>query len=107
MREHAALGAEIVSDVLSAEQARWVRHHHERCDGRGYPDGLAGEDIPEGARILALADAWDAMTSDRPYRRALGTDEALAPKVERLGGRQFIPDAAALLRDALQWWEAA
>jgi diguanylate cyclase (GGDEF)-like protein len=106
VRQHAALGAALGADVLEPEQARWVRHHHERWDGAGYPDGPGGVDIPDGARILALADAWDAMTTDRPYRRALGTDEALA-EVERLGGRQFMPDAAALLRDALQWWEAA
>jgi HD-GYP domain-containing protein (c-di-GMP phosphodiesterase class II) len=106
VRQHAALGAALGADVLDHEQARWVRHHHERWDGAGYTDGPGGHDIPDGARILALADAWDAMTTDRPYRRALGTDEALA-EVERLGGRQFMPDAAALLRDALQWWEAA
>ena len=63
---HAALGAAIVAEVLSPEQVRWIRGHHERFDGAGYPDGLAGDDIPDGARLLALADAWDAMTSDRP-----------------------------------------
>mgnify|MGYP001455866450 CR=1 FL=1 len=56
---HAALGAEIVADVLSPAQVSWVRGHHERWDGRGYPDGLTGEDVPEGARILTLADAWE------------------------------------------------
>ena len=106
VRQHAALGAALGTGALDTEQVRWVRHHHERWDGAGYPDGPAGLDIPDGARILALADAWDAMTTDRPYRRALGTDEALA-EVDRLGGRQFMPDAATLLRDALQWWEAA
>ncbi len=75
---HAELGATIVADVLTPEQTGWVRHHHERTDGRGYPDGLAGDDIPEGARIMAIADAWDAMTADRPYRRALTIDAAIA-----------------------------
>jgi putative two-component system response regulator len=57
-----------------------VRHHHERWDGRGYPDGLSGDNIPLGARIVAVADAFDAMTTQRPYNRTLGFDEA----VERL-----------------------
>ena len=76
VRQHAALGAALGAGVLDPEQARWVRHHHERWDGAGYPDGPAGLDIPDGARILALADAWDAMTTDRPYRAALSADEA-------------------------------
>ena len=106
VRQHAALGAALGEGVLDREQARWVRHHHERWDGAGYPDGPAGLDIPDGARILALADAWDAMTTDRPYRPALGGEEALA-EVERLSARQFMPGAGGLLRDALQWWDAA
>ena len=106
VRQHAALGAALGAAVLDPEQARWVRHHHERWDGAGYPDGPAGLDIPDGARILALADAWDAMTTDRPYRAALSADEALA-EVDRLSTRQFMPGAGPLLRDALRWWEAA
>jgi diguanylate cyclase (GGDEF)-like protein len=106
VRQHAALGAALAETALDAEQVRWVRHHHERWDGAGYPDGPAGEAIPDGARILALADAWDAMTTDRPYRPALGTDAALA-EVERLSAAQFVPDAAPLLQDALRWWSAA
>jgi HD-GYP domain-containing protein (c-di-GMP phosphodiesterase class II) len=102
VRQHAALG----TGTLDAEQVRWVRHHHERWDGAGYPDGPAGDAIPDGARILALADAWDAMTTDRPYRRALAPDAALA-EVGRLSGAQFMPDAAPLLGDALSWWAAA
>jgi HD-GYP domain-containing protein (c-di-GMP phosphodiesterase class II) len=85
---------------------RWVRHHHERRDGAGYPDGPAGDAIPDGARIVALADARDAMTTDRPYRRALDMRTALA-EVERLSAAQFMPDAAPLLRDALEWWSDA
>ena len=62
-----------------------VRHHHENWDGSGYPDGLSGTDIPIGARILAVIDCFDALTSDRPYRAQLGVDEALAILGERRG----------------------
>jgi HD-GYP domain-containing protein (c-di-GMP phosphodiesterase class II) len=67
-----------------------VRHHHERWDGLGYPDGLAAGRIPLAARIFAVADALDAMTSDRPYRRAGSWDAALA-EIEVCGGAQFDP----------------
>jgi len=92
MQTHPTIGAEILSDVtlLEGQGIDVVRSHHERWDGGGYPDGVAGADIPVGARIFALADALDAMTSDRPYRRALGwqhtTEEILAGN-----GRQFDP----------------
>jgi HD-GYP domain-containing protein (c-di-GMP phosphodiesterase class II) len=93
---HAAAGAEIVADVLHKEQVAWVRGHHERWDGTGYPDGLAGEEIPEGARILALADSWDVMTSERPYKEPLALDAAVA-ECRRCAGTQFWPDAVAAL----------
>ncbi|MBI2914078.1 MAG: hypothetical protein HYY03_09170, partial [Chloroflexi bacterium] len=64
--------------------------HHERYDGTGYPRGLAGDQIPLGARIFAVADAFDAMTSDRPYRRAVPPEEALA-EILRFNGSQFDP----------------
>jgi putative nucleotidyltransferase with HDIG domain len=67
-----------------------IRHHHERWDGRGYPNGLAGEDIPLAAAIAGLADAWDAMTIERPYQRALSADEALE-EVRACRGSQFVP----------------
>ena len=67
VKEHAELGARIVAEALTPEQVSWVKSHHERWDGGGYPEGLMAEDIPEGARIMALADAWDVMTSERPY----------------------------------------
>lgn len=78
MEEHAPEGARICGSLRSiAGMLPIIRHHHERVDGAGYPDHLAGEDIPLAARIAAVADAWDAMTSDRPYRLALERDEAL------------------------------
>jgi diguanylate cyclase (GGDEF)-like protein len=101
VQAHAALGAQIVSEALSEEQVAWVRHHHERQDGRGYPDGLAGEDIPDGARILALADAWDAMIAPRLYRRARSRADALT-ECRRGAGRQWSTEAVAALLDLWQ-----
>jgi len=98
MEGHAALGARIVQDVLSAEQALWVLHHHERWDGHGYPHRIAGDAIPEGAQILAVADAWDAMTADRHYRRALPPG-AVILELRDGSGRQWSPRVVdALLR---------
>ncbi len=78
MQRHAALGEEIIAPLRStAALLPIVRSHHERVDGRGYPDGLRGDEIPLGARIVAIADAYDAMLSPRPYRPALGTAKAL------------------------------
>jgi len=72
MEEHAAIGEKILSKVDDYTQIAWiVRHHHERVDGLGYPDGLSGDEIPLAARIIAVADAYNAMTSDRPYRDAM------------------------------------
>jgi diguanylate cyclase (GGDEF)-like protein len=81
-RQHVALGDAIVRDVPDLDRVRaGIRHHHERWDGRGYLDGLAGEEIPLIGRIMAVADAFSAMTTTRPYRKALGIEEAL----KRLG----------------------
>ena len=96
MRNHPVVGDDMLEDVLSDVQRAWVRGHHERWDGDGYPDGLAGTAIPEGARILAAADSWDVMTSDRVYSDALTCDEAIA-EVRGSAGRQFDPGAAAAL----------
>jgi diguanylate cyclase (GGDEF)-like protein/putative nucleotidyltransferase with HDIG domain len=90
VRGHAALGAEIVGELLPPEQVAWVRHHHERWDGCGYPNGIAGTDIPEGARVIAVADAWDVMRSDRPYRAALDAEAAME-QMRTLAGVQFCP----------------
>jgi diguanylate cyclase (GGDEF)-like protein/PAS domain S-box-containing protein len=96
MCRHAEVGAAIVADVLSQEQAAWVRSHHERWDGGGYPDGLVGEDIPEEARLLALADSWDVIVSARSYKPARDLPEALA-EVRRCSGTQFWPPAVEAL----------
>ena len=98
VRQHPVRGAEIVAETLTAEQVAWVRGHHERFDGQGYPDGLVGESIPDGARLLALADAWDAMTSDRPYRPGIAPPRALEICREEYRA-QFSPECVdALLR---------
>jgi diguanylate cyclase (GGDEF)-like protein len=102
VRQHAAIGAAMAEPVLKPDQVAWIRHHHERWDGRGYPDGLAGEDIPAGAQLLGLADAFDAMTGDRPYSPALSVTDALA-EVDRCAGTAFRPDGGALLRTAVGW----
>ncbi len=86
VRMHPDTGSRILAAVEElSEVAAIVRHHHERVDGTGYPDGLAGQDIPILSRILAVADAFDAMTSDRPYRRSLSTAEAVARLREGAG----------------------
>jgi putative nucleotidyltransferase with HDIG domain len=86
MKTHAEIGAEILSGIeFPFPVVPIVRHHHENWDGSGYPAGLAGEEIPLGARILAVADCFDALTSDRPYRRAMRRLEALDILVERRG----------------------
>ena len=77
-----------------------VRASHERFDGTGYPDGLAGEEIPLVARIVAVCDTWHVMTSDRPYRDSLTTDEALM-RLRFAAGTQLDPDVVAALRDVL------
>jgi putative nucleotidyltransferase with HDIG domain len=91
VQRHPADGAEIVSHFSRLHEAvPLIRHHHERWDGTGYPDRLAGEQIPLEACVVGLADAWDAMTTDRPYRASMPVDEAVA-EVHRCRGTQFAP----------------
>src|SRR5215510_1595840 len=79
VKRHAIIGSNILAGIPSAGAlAQIVRHHHESWDGTGYPDGLRGESIPIGARVLAIVDCYDALTSDRPYRRALAHNSAVA-----------------------------
>jgi HD-GYP domain-containing protein (c-di-GMP phosphodiesterase class II) len=91
IKQHAQIGARIVQSVGALQGVvPIVRHHQERFDGRGYPDGLAGEDVPIGARIIAVVDAYGAMTEDRVYRKALGHEKALN-ELRRNAGTQFDP----------------
>ena len=92
MQKHPNMGAEIAGKLKFLKKAEgYVSHHHERFDGRGYPDGIGGEEIPIGARILGVVDAFDAMTSDRPYRPALSVEIAVQ-ELEKGSGKQFDPD---------------
>ena len=92
IRAHPAAGAKMVGDVRALRSAvPCVLHHHERWDGAGYPNHLSGSAIPLEARILALADAYDAITMNRPYRAALTHDDAVR-EVERCSGSQFDPE---------------
>jgi diguanylate cyclase (GGDEF)-like protein len=88
--EHPALGERILASTSQRQVLPWVRHHHERWDGTGYPDGLRAIEIPLEARILSVCDSFDAMVSDRPYRPALSIDEAVA-EIEAGMGTQFDP----------------
>ena len=101
MKRHSLLGFEIVQAADMALEAAWVRHHHERFDGGGYPDGLAGEEIPLESRIILVADAFEAMTSDRPYRQAPGLEFALA-ELRRHAGSQFDPRVVEALLEVTE-----
>ena len=91
LERHPQIGHRMLESLGVEPIAEWVLHHHERWDGAGYPDGLGGEEIPIGARVIFVADAFDAMTSNRLYRPALSHVEALA-EVERCSGTQFDPE---------------
>jgi putative nucleotidyltransferase with HDIG domain len=102
VQEHPVTGAAVLSNVDNAETiAAAIRHHHERWDGSGYPDGLAGENIPLLARILAIADAFDSMASERPYKKMLPQDEILG-ELAKGAGTQFDPKLVGLFVDALR-----
>ena len=105
MKGHAAAGAEILSAIrFPYPVVPIVRHHHENWDGSGYPDGLRGTDIPIGARILAVIDCFDALTSDRPYRRRLSDAQAMEILMQRRGSMYdpLVVDTFASVKDQLQ-----
>jgi len=94
MKSHPNNSGKLVSNIKKLEQViPGIKHHHERWDGRGYPDNLAGEDIPYIARIIAIADTYDAMTSTRSYRKALDHEVAIE-EIEKCAGAQFDPELA-------------
>ena len=96
IKTHPALGEKLVNSIGKLKLiSNWLKAHHERYDGKGYPDGLVGENIPLSARIIALADTYDAMTSDRSYRKGLSHEVAIE-EIKRCSGTQFDPSLAAL-----------
>ncbi len=109
IEQHPDIGAKIISQLTMYENVReLIAHHHERVDGKGYPSGLSYEQIPLGARILGVADAFEAMTPDRPYRKALLLEQATA-ELERGRGTQFDPEVVdhflAVLMEEKQAWQ--
>jgi HD-GYP domain-containing protein (c-di-GMP phosphodiesterase class II) len=106
IRAHPVEGAWLIAGVRSVEPALpYVLFHHERWDGHGYPTRRAGGDIPIQGRVLAVADAFDAMTSERSYRRALTLDEAIA-ELQRCSGTQFDPKVVDAFLDAIETGDA-
>ena len=106
MRRHTLIGERILSAAPAlAGAARLVRSTHEQWDGKGYPDGLSAEDVPLGSRIIFVCDAFDAMTSQRPYRQPVSADEAIA-ELRRCAGTQFDPRVVEAFADALAASEA-
>lgn len=106
IKSHPTLGIRILRKVeFLGGIVPMIRHHHERFDGRGYPDGLAGEGIPLAARIIAVADTYDAMTSNRPYRQAMAIDDALE-EIVRCKGTQFDPQVAEAFVDMIHRQQA-
>lgn len=101
MNRHSSVSADIIEHLeILGESADIVRHHHEHCDGSGYPDGLKGEEIPLGSRIILVADAFDALTTDRPYRGGASRERAIAI-IRESAGTQFDPAVVAALERVL------
>jgi len=102
MKQHSAISIRILEKIEGLQSASvLVKHHHERYDGRGYPDGLRGEEIPLGSRIIAVAEAFDILTSDVPWRDAMDQQSALT-EIEACSGTQFDPVVVQALRLALE-----
>lgn len=107
MEQHVQIGFDIIKEIpFLSEAAEIILNHHERFDGRGYPSGLSGQQIPLGARIFAVADTLDAITSDRPYQRAASFESA-RDTIGRLSGSHFDPHVVdVFLRIAPETWPA-
>jgi diguanylate cyclase (GGDEF)-like protein/putative nucleotidyltransferase with HDIG domain len=101
LERHPQIGYRMLESLGIEPVATWVLYHHERWDGSGYPDGLEGDDIPLGSRILFVADAYDAMTSERVYGRKLSHDDAIA-ELERCAGAQFDPAVVGVFVEGLE-----
>ncbi len=107
IKQHTKKSIELLIPLnLSTNILSYIQHHHERYDGTGYPDGLAGEQIPLGARIIAIADSYDSMTSDRPYRKPLTNGDAKNELLKN-AGKQFDPNLVSLFLDVLKEMEEA
>lgn len=100
MERHSALGAKIVKNLYGFKIDHFIRHHHERWDGDGYPDNLKEDEIPLESRIIALADAFDSMITDRPYRAGIPFD-AVIEEIERCAGTQFDPNLSKIFIDTV------
>ncbi len=102
MQRHTVMGSTMLGNIGGVGPARdWVLHHHERYDGQGYPHGISGEEIPLGARIISVVDSYDAMTSDRPYRKAMSHEKAVDEILKNAGG-QFDPKVVRAFMDMLR-----
>ena len=101
MRRHPDIGAQIMAPIrMLKDIIPGIRNHHETWDGRGYPDGLLGEEIPLVARIIGVADTFDAMTTNRPYQKAMSLDFVTA-KLRELAGKKFDPEVVDSLLEAV------
>jgi putative two-component system response regulator len=105
IKQHTKKSIELLLPLnLSPKITSYIQHHHERFDGTGYPDGLAGDQIPLGARVIAISDSYDSMTSDRPYRKPLSNGEA-KNELLKCTGKQFDPNLVSLFLDVIKEME--
>jgi len=105
IKQHSKKSIELLTPLkLSPNILSYIQHHHEHFDGTGYPDGLTGEQIPLGSRIIAISDAYDSMTSNRPYRKPLSNEEARSELVN-YSGKQFDPRLISIFLDVLKEME--